>query len=646
MLLGARSTLSAAIVLSLFSLGCDTFRGCGVEKIAELVQTKNKVQRDYASKQGSWKKANTGDSFIINDGVRTARGSSAKIMFTSGSGVKLGELTRIRFLSKAPGRGDGRISVEAGEVVLEGGGGGLQLNTYVGVAYIEAGSQVEVQVNGDKMKFLVLVGQASIEGADSLSFGAGQGVVLEVGGAILERLGGDETEEPIEEPPAEEPSSDTVEVNLKGRAARVRAPGEKSWSTVEPGSIEVVPGSEIKIPRGATVEIRRAGQFAEVKGLADIVVAPEGGALLKADRGTLSAEATGEAVQVALPGGEMVALGSGSTGVSNIEVGGRYSDITVRNGNAQVKGKDASVDLLGGEKVRLTHSGMLEVLTKIPKYADFSMPAGESATVHDTSAPTAIRILFEDKCNGEGMVEVGSNRAFSRLLMSSPGKGSAIISANPGSLHYRLRCMRSGGTEASKAVASGTIRVSRDAGSQQIPKRAPRNTVEADGRKYTVLYQNLLPELSFIWSRAPKGGSYTLRLEPQGSGSSKTVTANAAKYTFDAGEVAEGTYNWWFESKDGKRSATTALSVAFDNAAPAAFLREPSGTIPAGSASVTVSGAAVDGAKVSVRGTPLQTDSQYRFKGDVGLSGDERSVAIRISQAQYGVHYYLRSIAQ
>jgi hypothetical protein len=205
-----------------------------------------------------------------------------------------------------------------------------------------------------------------------------------------------------------------------------------------------------------------------------------------------------------------------------------------------------------------------------------------------------------------------------------------------------VRCLDESGV--SDVKAEGTIAIAKDSGAAQLPRRAPHNTIDADGRRYTVLYQNLLPQLTVEWPTAPAGKSFILHVEPE-HGDARTVDARTASVKFPAGKLAEGTYNLWFEIPDdpGHRSPKTTLRIDFDNAAPAANIQEPAAGAPL-SGAVTVAGVAVDGAKVSVSGAELPLDAQFRFREQVSAKAGELSLAIRIAHPKHGVHYYLRTL--
>jgi hypothetical protein len=208
-----------------------------------------------------------------------------------------------------------------------------------------------------------------------------------------------------------------------------------------------------------------------------------------------------------------------------------------------------------------------------------------------------------------------------------------------------VRCVDGG--VSGEAKQTGTIQILRDGGAAPLPRSAPHDFIDADGRKYSVLYQNVLPQITVRWPHAPDQAS-SLHLE-RGAGKVETVRAPSGMAALPAGAVEEGSYKLWFEADadPATRSPDTTLKIAFDNAAPAAEVLEPvEGQAATGT--VHVAGIALEGAQVSVNGVAVQLDPEFRFRGDVpaptgGGEGD-RSIAIRIAHPLRGVHYYLRTL--
>jgi len=91
-----------------------------------------------------------------------------------------------------------------------------------------------------------------------------------------------------------------------------------------------------------------------------------------------------------------------------------------------------------------------------------------------------------------------------------------------------------------------------------VAEAAARTFVDLDGREYTILYQNLLPELSLSWRNAPKSLRYTFVIKPA-SGAEKRITSMTSATTLAAGELREGSYTAWAEL-DGGGSRKSAAS--------------------------------------------------------------------------------------
>jgi hypothetical protein len=171
---------------------------------------------------------------------------------------------------------------------------------------------------------------------------------------------------------------------------------------------------------------------------------------------------------------------------------------------------------------------------------------------------------------------------------------------------------------------------------------APVNLIDADGRHYSILYQNLLPQMGFRWAGAPSTVAVLLHLE-RSSGVVQKLPATNGTVTLPSGAVREGSYKFWFDAEGSQsKSPETTVQLAFDNAAPAAEIQQPAEGQPS-AATVHVAGVAAEGSTVTVGGTAVPMDPQSRFDGDVpGPSAGDRSIAIRIAHPAHGIHYYLR----
>jgi hypothetical protein len=201
-----------------------------------------------------------------------------------------------------------------------------------------------------------------------------------------------------------------------------------------------------------------------------------------------------------------------------------------------------------------------------------------------------------------------------------------------GSFSYRVRCSGKG--------ATGTIRVVKDTGRTPLPKAAAKTTVEMDGREYTILYQNLLPEVTLSWRTAPKKASYAFVVKPQ-SGAEKRFQSPAAKLTLKPGELREGTYTAWVEPAGGVRSEPGKIIIEFDNAAASASIDDVATNLE----KTHVKGTVIEGSTVTVNGTPVQLDRHRRFETDLAPAEGEDGVAVRIANTKAGIHYYVMRTA-
>lgn len=273
-----------------------------------------------------------------------------------------------------------------------------------------------------------------------------------------------------------------------------------------------------------------------------------------------------------------------------------------------------------------------------PVVVDLLASAGDSFVVHDPRPPTAVAFSVP-ACPSGAVLTIESGKKGARETIGS-GRVSAEFSQ--GTHRYSVACLDAG-KSLGASVARGTLSVIADGGLRKLAKTAASSSVDTDGRRYTVLYQSLLPKLSVRWPNAPAAASYTLSVRSkQGT---RVLSSTNASYTFDSGALAEGEHALSFEA-DGRRSRETSVVIRFDNAAPTATLSSPTDASFAPGSSVLVSGSALPGWSVAVAGRELAQDEQNRFSEHVSAPASERALAIRFSQAGRGVHYYLRRSAR
>jgi hypothetical protein len=625
-------TRAVAVVALAALAGCT----CGTSeaaRVARLEQADGAVSR--AVGDGAWDDAAPGQWFVIGDAARTGADGGARLSLVSGGGLRMAPDTVIRF-----GRGAApeipRLSLEVGSSEIITGDEEASVELDLGVARIAPGSRVRLVAGEGGTRFEVVVGSSRVTRADGeeLTLSGGQGLEVEVGGAVIERV--DLAIDAGAPPDAAAPR--TIEVTVEGDGVRART-GEGQPAPLAPGTHPMASTTEVTLERGDRLEVTRGPERIVVTGPAEVVVAPPGGALVAARRGSADARATTVDVQVDVPGGSVfVRRGPGDGSVGQVEV--------PKSGPTRVRARRGRVDVVGsgggresihiGEVVEVAARGGLRVTGRAPERADLSVPAGESATIHAPAPPVALEVRFAEACAGDGIVELAEGRSFAREVHIGKGTGSARVLAGRGTHAYRVRCLDAG-VLAETPAAEGSVRVIRDRGTRPLARGAPKNVIDADGRRYTVLYQNKLPSITFRWKTAARG---PYRLDIEQGGRTRSYDLDEPRYT--TGSFSEGEYEYRFTGAGGVASKTSTLRIDFDNAAPSAYISQPSVGTRFGGDQVRVAGAALVGWSVSVDGAPLPLDRQHRFSASVAVPPERRGLAVRIAHPRRGVHYYLR----
>ena len=295
---------------------------------------------------------------------------------------------------------------------------------------------------------------------------------------------------------------------------------------------------------------------------------------------------------------------------------------------------DSSETPRGADEAAQASSG-LPVIGRRPDHVDVSFVAGESPVIHDPRPPTALEIETHDACPDGAVVELTRGSWANPSMRTAPGSSSRVL-AKSGRYRYRVQCT-SGDASPSDARVTGTVQVLRDAATRVLARSIPRNLVDSDGRRYTVLYQNRLPQVTFRWQDPPPP---PYRLVVQSGERSTTHESSTPLVALKSGELAEGTYRYHFEAGD-EASDRSTLRIVFDNAAAAAYLR-----LPRPSArwqdTITYEGAALPGWDVTIAGHAVELDGQGRFETTLATPDGHPSVAVRLSHPTRGVHYYVR----
>jgi hypothetical protein len=257
---------------------------------------------------------------------------------------------------------------------------------------------------------------------------------------------------------------------------------------------------------------------------------------------------------------------------------------------------------------------------------ELSLPALESAIVHVAKPP--LSVYLPAPCDDRARIVVDG------ATVPSDNEG-AVAFLNAGAHTIRTQC----GSETRQV----RLVVKRDAAKMDLPKRAQNVRVEADGRRYTVRYQNLLPEVTFVWP-----GSHTppLRLLVKKGARENSYNVERPEHALASGMLGEGEYKFSFRDARGSTSASTTLRLSFDNTARSAYLSAPADdtTANAGTDGIEVAGAALSRSRVQIQGHSIQLDDKGRFRGHAQLRPGETSVAVRVEHPESGVHYYVRRV--
>ncbi len=608
-----RLPLAAVVAVAVAVAACG---GAKPTAVAELVEGQGAVEREHG---GGFASAPNGQPFFVGDAARTGTGAWARLRLRDQAVVRLGAETLVRFVA-------GGARLETGEALAEAGP--VTITTEAGLAQIEPGGVLRAIGGAGGVRYQVDIGRAVIQREDGpLTLEGGGGVVVAIGGAILERI---TPPDPAPDagaavaPPPVPPPADTIAATVKGRGVTSRT-GSEPWKPVAAGAAALAAGAAVKLPRGATLELVRGNDRATVSGPAEVTIGAPDGPIVSARSGTTRVVARDTEVVVTVPGGTIVTRAGGDTG---IEVGRRETVARVERGEVALDGDKSDASARAGETGVLGKDGAASVRDLVPSTIDVALPTGENVVIHDPTRKVAVKIDLAGACPGGGVLELadarGSYRAPRRI-----GGTSAAFFAVVGTTRYRIRC-DSGG-----AVKSGSVRVAGDTGAAAVVRTAPVNLIETDGRKYSVSYQNRLPALTISWSEAT--GASTLHVLA-GGGAERSFESSGS-HKLAAGTLAEGSHTVWITS--GSRSSPrTGLRIGFDNAAPTAQITAPPPRAPWSDA-VSVTGVTVEGWSVAVDGKPADRDGSGRFRAEVDTAG-KGTFAIRLAHPQHGVHYYLR----
>jgi FecR protein len=275
-----------------------------------------------------------------------------------------------------------------------------------------------------------------------------------------------------------------------------------------------------------------------------------------------------------------------------------------------------------------------------PATAIVTLFAGESAVIHDPSPPTDVRLPF-DQCQEATVLELDrGNGRYDALRVRGAEEVRARVPR--GEYRYRLRCVHDGKLQ--EPLNRGRLTVIADAATRPLPSAPATITADADGRRYTVSYQNRLPIVTLRWPDAPRAASYRLFVRPE-SGAQFSLSSNRSSVTLEPGRVAEGLHEFWFATADdARRSEKGLLQVSFDYAARTAYLTSPIEGDAAHDARTRFAGGTLLGSTVQAQGAPLKLDAQGRFDAEVAVPAGAGGAYVRVAHRSTGIHYYIRHL--
>ena len=279
-----------------------------------------------------------------------------------------------------------------------------------------------------------------------------------------------------------------------------------------------------------------------------------------------------------------------------------------------------------------------------PTSALFSFNAGESLTIHDPVPPTDVRVQYRACAQGTAVLELDrGNKRDTLFHVRATPEGELRMRVPRGSYRYRVRCI--GGPAGSAGSQGGQLSVLADAATRPLPLAPVTITADADGRRYSVSYQNRLPTVTLRWPYAPHADTYRLFVQPEAAEPFQ-VDAQQANVTLPPGRLGEGLHKFWFETAARKRSEAGVLQVSFDYTARTAYLTSPRDGEARQEGRARFAGGTLLGSSVQLQGAPLKLDAHGRFTATADIAADVDGAAVRVSHPSTGIHYYVRHLAR
>ncbi len=585
------------LCIALAAAGCKKSRDNVVARLEKMTAQVERMPKQAAP----WGPARVGDTFVLGSAVRTGEASTANLRVGKRGKLDV-KASSVVYFTRTPGRERNDVRVETGIVELESGESPIG----IGDAVLEAGGQATLEHDADGTRIVVKLGRVVLE--DNV-FEAGQSFVIGKAGRVAAAQARDAG--------VGASRAGDVHAVVKDKAAQAKtSSGERELPVGEHDL-----ANDTTLSTHGAVELTGAAGHVRTTGEGELTVGDRMYQLVSGRFGLRALEAGAAAT---VPGAKLTSAAGGDV---LLDVNAKQTTVDVIGGNLAVESANGTQTIEAGRSATITAAGDVKLLPPPPARTVVVVAAGESPVIHDPRAPAPIRFAF-GSCSG-GVLEVAKDRAFKSLVARASGTASASALVPAGSFSYRVRC--SDGT-----TTSGTVRVDRETGRAPLPKTAARTTVEMDGREYTILYQNLLPEVTLAWRKAPSKPSYTFVIKPA-KGGEKRLSATNATLKLPAGDLREGSYKTWVEPAGGSRSEESRIVIDFDNAAASASIE----LVEARDKALRIKGMAIDGSTVTANGTAISLDRHRRFDTELARGANEDGVGVRIAHPQAGIHYYV-----
>lgn len=593
------------VVLVLAAFGC---KKSADPVVARLEDMTSQVER-MPKAQGAWEPAKVGNTFIIGSAVRTGASSHAKLRVGMKGKLDV-DASSIVYFTRTPGRERNDLRVEAGIVELETG----EETVGIGEAVLDPNTKARIETTSEGTTLVVTVGRAVLEDNE---IAAGERVTIGPAGRPIEKAPAIDAGVPNRKP-------GTIAVAVRDKPVQVKtASGEQELAV---GEHVVEAGATVSVPEGSTLEVLRDGARAVTSGPSELKIGA-GPTLVTIAKGNVTLRGETAPAIATVPGGTVTAA---TGGAGSVYVDGKSSTIDAQSGETVVESPKGKQTLAAGQSATLVGTGEIQLLPAPPAKTVTTITAGESATVHDSKAPSPLRIAFAQACPGAGVVELAKDRSFKKVVARSGGTAAANVIAPAGTFNYRVRCPGGAG-------ATGTLRIVKDTGRTPLPMAAARTSIDMDGREYTVLYQNVLPQLTLGWRTAPRGSSkYTFIIKPA-KGAERRLVSTSATLKLAPGELREGSYKVWVEPDAGGRSEESRIVIEFDNAAQSVSID----SVDTSGGKVRVKGTVIESSTVSANGAAVELDRHRRFTTELSPAPDDNGASIRIAHPKAGIHYYV-----